>query len=787
MTSRRPAPELLAPAGGPEQGWAALHYGADAVYAGLPRFSARAEAENFSWETLGELIAYAHALTPRRRVYVAFNTLLLDRELADAAASLQRLVELGADAVIVQDLGVARLVRQHFPHLRLHASTQSAVHSVEGARALRELGFTRVVLARELTLAEVAAIARDGGLEVETFVHGALCYSYSGLCLFSSHATGRSGNRGRCASCCREAFQGAQGEGFAFSMKDLALGGRIGDLQASGARALKIEGRLKGPLYVAAVTDYYRRRLDGRLHGAEQRAAEENLRTIFSRPWTELYAAGPQPAAPVIDAGTVGHRGARIGAVYQVRRERDGDWLVFASARGLERHDGLQVDVPGQAKPFGFAVDELRIPGAAGGLVRAAAGREVAVRLPPDHPALPVGAPVYCSASQEVKQSYDFDRPRPGAFRVRHPLHVVARLRADQLELRGRSAVPGLADLAVAVQLPGPYAPARTPGGTTAALQKTFDRLGDTSWRAAELTLDDPDQRFVPASGWNEARRQLVAALDAALEPLRAAALAAVPEEPPAPASPAAETWTLRLDVPPRGWGEEADELVLPLDTVADAGHPRVRAALPIILRGPASAAVCERIGQALDRGQRCWEIGSLAGWHLLRELAAGRGIVATELDLTADWSVYTLNRRAAAAVRGLGIRRAVSSPEDERANLVARLAGDPAGTELLLLQFTPLFLSETAPALAGHKLKGRRGERYVELAQDGLHVLLAERPFSLAGRLSELRAAGARHFRVDLARADAAGADARALWQAARAGCDPEPAHPGNYQRGLQ
>jgi putative protease len=780
-------PELLAPAGGLEQACAALHYGADAIYCGLPRFSARADAENFTWDSLRELVAFAHGLSARRRVYVAFNTLLLERELPDAAEALQRLQELGVDAVIVQDLGVARLARLHFPGLRLHASTQSAVHSVEGARALRELGFVRVVLAREVSLAEVGAIARESGLEVETFVHGALCYSYSGLCVFSSHATGRSGNRGRCASCCREAFRGDRDETFAFSMKDLALGRRISELRATGARALKIEGRLKGPLYVAAVTDYYRRLLDGRLGGSAQQQAEENLRTIFSRPWTELYAVKDQPVAAVIDADTMGHRGTRIGEVRQVRRERDGDWLHFRSDRALERHDGIQVDVPGQDRPFGFALDALRASGTAGDLIRSVAGREVAVLLPPDHPLLPVGAPVYCSSSQEVKRSFDFDRPRPGSCRVRHPLSVTARLRADALVLRGAARVPGLPELAAEVRLPGPFSPARTPEGTAAALQKTFDRLGDTDWAAADVQLDDPDHLFVPASGWNEGRRQLVAALNAARDTARAAALQSLPGEDAEPDGAAGETWSLRLDDLPQGWGEDADELVLPLSAAAEATDPRVRIALPVILRGPEAAALRDRVAAVLAQGQRRWEVASLAGWQILREAAAAQHIAAADLQLTADWSVYTMNRRATAALCALGFQRGVSSPEEDRANLLARLAAAPGCTEVLLLQFTPLFLSETAPALAGHHLKGRRGERYVDLEQDHLHVLIAERPYSIAGQLAELRAAGGRHFRVDLSRAAAAGADPRAIWTAARAGADPAGSHRGNYQRGLQ
>ncbi len=174
-------PELLAPAGQIESAYAAFAFGADAVYAGLSRFSARAEAANFTPESLEELIAYAHSLKPARRVYVALNTLVREDEWRDALETIHLCADLGADALIVQDLGVCRLARRHVPKLKLHASTQMALHDSAGVEAARELGFSRVTLARELTPDEIRAAALVPGIQVETFVHGALCYSYSGL------------------------------------------------------------------------------------------------------------------------------------------------------------------------------------------------------------------------------------------------------------------------------------------------------------------------------------------------------------------------------------------------------------------------------------------------------------------------------------------------------------------------------------------------------------------------------------------------------------------------------
>ena len=182
--------ELLAPAGGLDAGFAAYHFGADAIYLGLKKFSARAEAENFTLDEVSEITAYAHSLAPRRKVFVTINTLIRQDELAELIDALAHLTAIGVDAIIVQDLGVYRAIKNHFPSLELHASTQLAVHNHAGAAAMQRFGFARVVLARELTFEEVDAITATGNVETEVFIHGALCYSYSGLCLFSAQTLG---------------------------------------------------------------------------------------------------------------------------------------------------------------------------------------------------------------------------------------------------------------------------------------------------------------------------------------------------------------------------------------------------------------------------------------------------------------------------------------------------------------------------------------------------------------------------------------------------------------------
>ncbi len=286
MKRKESLPELLAPAGSYAALVAAINAGADAVYVGAPTFNARIYAENFTDESLRRGITYAHL--HGRRVYVALNTLVDDREIPDALAVAAHVREAGADAVIVADLGMASLLQKYFPDLPLHASTQASVHSSDGANAMATLGFTRVVPARELSLPDIRRMVEETETEIEVFLHGALCVSHSGQCLFSALVGGRSGNRGACAQPCRLPYNG---ERYPLSLRDLSLADHIPALIESGVASLKIEGRMKSPEYVYGVTRIYRRLLD------EHRAAtqEENarLRALFSRSgFTDGYFCG---------------------------------------------------------------------------------------------------------------------------------------------------------------------------------------------------------------------------------------------------------------------------------------------------------------------------------------------------------------------------------------------------------------------------------------------------------------------------------------------------------------
>ena len=262
--------ELLAPAGSRESLIAAVEAGADAVYLAGSQFGARAYADNFDEEALTEAIRFAHLRGVH--IHVTVNTMVLDEELDDVRRYLQFLEKIGADAALVQDLGVAKIAREYAPNLPLHASTQMTIHNVQGARAMEALGFSRVVLSRELSLPEIREIVAGTNAEVETFTHGALCVCYSGQCLMSSMIGGRSGNRGCCAQPCRlpytlvdvagEDVLGDTAGNFLLSPKDLNTLDLLPQLVEAGVSSLKIEGRMKKPEYVATVVKTYRSVLD---------------------------------------------------------------------------------------------------------------------------------------------------------------------------------------------------------------------------------------------------------------------------------------------------------------------------------------------------------------------------------------------------------------------------------------------------------------------------------------------------------------------------------------------
>ena len=793
--------ELLAPAGNPDAAFAAFAYGADAVYCGMRRFSARAVADNFDRDELSELVDFAHRNERPRRVYVTVNTVVLERELADLLDTLGTLASLGVDAVIVQDLGTARLARAHFPGLELHASTQMAIHNGAGARQLLPLGFRRVIPARELGLDEVQDICAIPGLDVEVFVHGALCYAYSGLCLLSSHLRGSSGNRGECAYLCRNGLfrEGANGHCAAMSMRDLALPDHLDALRRAGVASLKIEGRKKSPLYVSVVTDYYRRLLDGTLAPGDRSELEFRLKTVFSRPWTPLFL-DQQKQEGLTDTATVGHRGAPIGRVDDVVRGQPDRLRFVLAEHGIERHDGIQLDVVERERPFGFSAEQLWVNGRTAFAARV--GETVEVALPERHPALPRGTPVYCASSQAVKRDYRWTRPRPGQYRVRVPIAVEVGFAATELVAR---IAAGSFSSRTALPLAEPLSPARTPESVAGAVQKAFEKLGDTEFSLASLELANPAGLFAPASLLNELRRQAVQDLAMALADGRERRLAGLSAHASFPAASRDEHWALLTDQPglllPFAEWEGVDEVILDISRPAWPDVERavgqlppalLRLALPAVARRQDETELRRRIAALRKQGCRRWQIANLSG---LGHLAP-----AAELDILADWPLYVLNSQAATALAELGLAGWTLSPEDGERNLAALLAATTDHATAVVYQDTPLAVSATclfASARGGcpgrsrcpattQEWTTRAGDHILAVNDRCRTVILNQQPFSLSGRLAELRAAGGRRFRVDFAWRDYQPEEARRLWTSIRADRPIRATHLGNFDREL-
>ena len=315
-----PRPELLAPAGSPATWAAALDAGADAVYLGLKEYSARAFAANFSLQNLARVVDLTHERGAK--IFVAFNALLKEKDLPQAARNLDALSAIGPDALIIQDLGLLRLIKKHFPHFEVHASTLMTGHNLPGLSVLAGLGFDRAVLARELTLSEVDGLAGRSPLPVELFIHGALCFSVSGLCLMSSFLGGKGSLRGACTQPCRRVYTSAKKKGFFFSPTDLDASEVMGRIRQIPLAALKIEGRMKGAEYVSRVVKAYRMLLDAPLEDMDQVLPEAArlIEASLGRQRSTGFLLSPQPVSGLAPSQAA-TSGLFIGKVSEGRSE----------------------------------------------------------------------------------------------------------------------------------------------------------------------------------------------------------------------------------------------------------------------------------------------------------------------------------------------------------------------------------------------------------------------------------------------------------------------------------
>ena len=381
-------PEVLAPAGDREAMRAAVRAGADAIYFGLHGFNARARATNFDAAELGATIAFLHEHGVKG--YVTLNTLVFDAELASVEAAIRACAAAGVDAVIVQDLGVAKMVRAIAPDMPMHASTQMTCTDAASVDFARDLGASRVILARELSLDDIAAIRARTDAELEVFVHGALCISYSGQCLTSEAIGGRSANRGACAQACRLPYElivdGVKrdlGErAYLLSPEDLEASAAIPDLVRLGVASVKIEGRLKGPDYVAATTRLYRRAIDAAMG---ERAIDEDDRAAALQAYSRGSGVGFLRGVDhqrLVEGRACDHRGVAVGRAIGARTVRGKTMIAMRLDAALARGDGILIEggFAGEGE-IGGRVWSIDVRG---DVERAAAGDEALVWLGPE-------------------------------------------------------------------------------------------------------------------------------------------------------------------------------------------------------------------------------------------------------------------------------------------------------------------------------------------------------------------------------------------------------------------
>lgn len=561
-------PELLVPAGGAAQLKAAVAAGADAVYLGGAAFNARAGASNFDDEELKRAIDYAH--TYGVDVHAALNILLYDEEVGEALEFAAKLYSYGADAVIVQDAGLASLINRYIPKLPVHISTQSTIYSADGVREAERIGASRVVLARELSLPEIRKICIEkGDMEIEIFAHGAICICFSGQCRMSGFIGGRSGNRGKCAQPCRMLYTLQKDgipvteQGYQLSPKDMSLLSHLEEIAEAGVDSIKIEGRMKSAEYTAIVTETYRRYLDAVAYGDKIPAEQYDidmlrLRQIYSRgSFTDTYFKG-NSSRELMSGSSPKNQGIRIGRMKSY--DKDKRHAVIELEDNLANGDGIEIrDGIRSAGNVVSYIRDLRngrlVKNASEGMVVEAGDLRVSGGIPSD------GSYVYKITDKELMREAQ-------ALAEEH-----SRLIPVKFELKGETgrqltltaAANGVESAAESSEA---LTPAREHAPSADMLRKKLARTGGTPYKCESAEVELSGDPFVPAAMINALRRSALEKLtEKRVASLRPADGSAVMAE----CGRLAEEYRAELEKPrsrtaagPRNWEHDAGNLDAP-------------------------------------------------------------------------------------------------------------------------------------------------------------------------------------------------------------------------------
>ncbi len=750
--------------------------GADAVYFGLSAFNARARATNFDPAALGETLAYLHANGVKG--YVTLNTLVFDDELPRLEAAVRTCADAAVDAVIVQDLGVAALVHAIAPSLPLHASTQMTCTDAASVELARSVGASRVILARELSLADIAAIRAQTDVELEVFVHGALCIAYSGQCLTSEAIGGRSANRGACAQACRLPYELVVdgvlhdlGErAYLLSPEDLEASRVVPELVKLGVSSLKIEGRLKGPAYVAATARLYRTAVDAAVGDGPPptEALRETALATFTRGSNTGFFEGVDHQR-LVDGRTCDHRGLEVGEALGTRTVRGREHVRLRATRALARGDGLLVE-------GGFG-GEGEIGGRVWGLAtadgtdveRIEPGREALVWLGPDR-ALDVvhaGRRVFLTNDPRAQKAALDLAPTRTAIDLR----LVGKIGAAP-RLEGVTATGAKASVEVDATL---LAADRTPLDE-AMLREKLDRFGESRFRLRDVTLEVDGPARIAPSALNRARRSLLEALDSARAPhpttsVSSSALLAS-ATPPGRSPPSRGLFVLCRNVEQAhaAIGAGADGVILDFLELVGTGE----AARALLASGAHVTLTPPRIRkpgeEKIDRFLQAQSPSAI----LVRSLGALHDLSADDATpAIGDFSLNVTNRLTASDVLRRGLSAFTPSFDLDEVQLLALLRS-PLGpwAEVVVHHPMALFHMEhcvIAAALStghDHKDCGRPCEKHRLSLRDraGMdHPLEADvgcrntvfhaAPQSAARLVPDIVAAGVRRFRIELVR----------------------------------
>jgi putative protease len=783
------APELLSPAGDLECARAAVENGADAVYFGLASgFNARARATNFEIASLPEVMSTLH----RRGVkgYLTLNTLVFTDELAELERTVRRVAEAGVDAVLVQDFGAARLIRAITPDLPIHASTQMTLSSAESLRVAESLDIERVVLARELSIDEIAKIHRQTSLPLEVFVHGALCVAYSGQCMTSESLGGRSANRGQCAQACRLPYElVCDGEDvdlgrqqYLLSPQDLAAYALVPELIAAGVSCFKIEGRLKTPEYVANITRHYRQAIDTAMAGRpvefSPRAVEE-MELSFSRGFSPGWLGGCDHKMLVPGVGSSKH-GVLVGTVVRVRGERieieltgslaPGDGVVFEGEHARSEEQGGRVyEIFRQGVP--------QTERTSGGIVAIAFGRGAI-----EGSRLSVGQKLWKTDEPQLTKQLR------ASFAGKHPRRRMPVRIAVEAAVGQRLKLAAWAGLATCqLESTDVLAEAEKHAISVEVLTEQLGRLGGTNYELGELTAEIVGRPMVPLSVLGKLRHALVhrldeeagrlptrrlaphSALDAMRSQLRSAADATI-----AQSETAATANSPKLHVLCRSLAQLEAALAAGVrSTMVDFQDIREYAEA-VVLAHAAEAT----IWLATPRIQKPDEAGifRILTRHepdgiLARNLAAIDFCHQAGVKCIADFSLNVTNELTAEWLHGLGAERVTAAYDLNRDQLLELVSAVPAGwLEVVVHQHMPLFHMEhcvfcavlspgTNKTNCGRpcddhsvKLRDRTGVEHRLIADVGCrNTLFNAVPQSGAEAVPTLLARGVRHFRIEL------------------------------------